>query len=522
MPTHSALSNAFMPKHPNPRLPSLTPNTVVPNELKSALASSRRGLVGMGIVSAIVKLLAREANVTIFNAANARAELGVVYSDSRHSGKTAVCRDMANAHGREWIIPQGCDKGAYLLALTESLLLGHAREIRERFDAMVAHVSSNLQIAFPTNNDSHWRELDADQTFKQHVIGLADALYFNAKTMIDSGTVQVADAAADLHAAGRVVSPVDLRMQRLTRAAAPAPSSGADTTPLARLKRLAAQGGTALMTGPTGTFKTHTGKRLAIETNARLVSLKGAAGLEDRDFWGAITPTPNGPAWVDGPLTRAFRLAREHKTVLLIDELLRFEPLYANVLVGALDTVSSDELTAMGQQPLDSDAVHYCVTLPSGETIATLKRNLTIIATTNVGEDYAQFGELDAALLGRFEVQIEMPEADPSVLKSIYSGIIKHAKLISALLKFERWTRENTGAHGGLLQRPSNPRVSMNLLHETARLHADGVALRAALEAAFDVTLLPYCTPRTSDGALAEDAASVLADEFRTVLRSVS
>src|SRR5690606_19079700 len=86
---------------------------------------------------------------------------------------------------------------------------------------------------------------------------------------------------------------------------------------------------------PTGTFKTETGKQLALTTDARLVTLKGAAGIEDRDFWGSIVPTEHGPKWVDGPLTKAFRSAQKNKTVLLIDELLRFEPLYANVLVGA-------------------------------------------------------------------------------------------------------------------------------------------------------------------------------------------
>ena len=522
------LEIGYRSKKNNDLLPSLTPGSTIPNNLRSTLADpNQQSRIGMGPVGAITKLLSGGAKA--FREDNA---LRVFYIST---GKT---QERRNIHARDvgttrvWSDAAGAT-GPYLIGLADSVIFGNLLpEVRNAHLVLTTRIGE-LGINVPTSDRNDWRTIDGDARARELVMHLNDALYYGIKDAHDQGRITSDGSVPIPDVTGRMLSDRDLGLMPVgkpTQAqpqATPEPtpqptprSKPVELTPLARLERLTNMGGTALLSGPTGTFKTETGKQLALATSARLISLKGAAGLEDRDFWGAIVPTEAGPKWVDGPLTRAFRTARQQKTVLLIDELLRFEPLYANVLVGALDMVNPAELKAMGLEPLE-DGPHYCVTLPSGEVIAAPKRNLTIVATTNLGDDYAQFTELDSALLGRFELQIDMPEADVNVLQTIYRDAIGNTKIVNAVLKFEAWTRRSTGTHGGLLKRATNPRVTLNLLREAGRLKGAGMTVKAALENAFSVTVMPYCAPRDTTGALAEDACAVLRDEFRTVTRAV-
>lgn len=504
---------------PHPRLPSLQPGDPIPDHLRSRHADpDQTSVIGVGPVTAVAALLS--GSVTVWRDGD---DIRVEYVSSSRTNpgiRAAHSRRQPNGN-RAWKDAEG-RTGPYLIGLVESALFDLRVEVRAAYRRLVDHLTQRLNINLPAHDPNDWRAIDTDPTARELILTLTDALYYNLKRDLDTDAIILDDHQDPV--AGRAVAAADLGLKPAAAPAA-APTSrrarrrGVDLTPLARLKRLAANGGTALLTGPTGTFKTETGKRLAIDTGARLVTLKGAAGIEDRDFWGAVVPTEQGPKWIDGPLTRAFRLARRSKVVLLIDELLRFEPLYANVLVGALDTVTPDELKAMGQQPV-GEAAHYCVTLPSGEVIPTPKENLTVVATTNQGDDYEQFGAIDAALLGRFELQIDMTAADPNVLKRIYAEAYGGNEIIPKLLEFEAWTRGNTGVHGGLLKRPTNPRVTINLLREAKRLTDEGLDRATALAAALEVTILPYCAPRDTTGALAEDACAILRDEFKNVTRA--
>jgi MoxR-like ATPase len=516
------LELGFRSKSPNPHLPSITPLEYIPDHLRSIHANrSNASRVGMGPLNALVKLLRGEA-LAWRDGDNLR--ITYVSTSKSQPGKRDVHARSING-ARVWRDADGAT-APYLMGLAEAVVLNRYPEVVNAYDALVAHARSQLGLTLPNQDAGAWSALDQNPTTREHIIRLTDALYYAILRDHEGGTLTSDGSVTIPEVQGRMLSSSDLRMNgaSTTQQAAPQPQptpapTTIDLSPLARLMRLGKHGGTALLSGPTGTFKTETAKRFAVTSGAKLVSLKGAAGLEDRDFWGAIIPTPAGPEWRDGPLTRAFRNAQSAKTVLIIDELLRFEPLYANVLVGALDVVTPTELTAMGFTPLE-EGPHYCVTLPSGEVIPAPKRNLTIVGTTNLGDDYTQFTDLDSALLGRFELQIDMNEADESVLVSIYGSIINKPKLIKALLEFEGWTRNNTGVHGGLLKRATNPRVTINLLRETARLHEEGMPLRDALTSALTVTLMPYCSPRDTSGALAEDACSVLSDEFRKVARA--
>lgn len=503
---------------PNPRLPNIHPGETIPNHLRSQHADTNQtSKIGVGPLNAIVELLSGRATIW--------REGDDIRVDYLSSGKSREVRQSHSRQGnmhRSWKNAEG-RTGPYLLGLIESALLGVRPETQQIYSGLLDHINNTLKISLPVRDDTDWRRINNDQRANELIVHLTDSLYYTLKGAFERGEIDTDDTIPPV--AGRAVPLTDLGLKHVPGAAnAPTTSRRArgkriGLEPLARLVRLATSGGTALLTGPTGTFKTETGKQLALTTKARLVTLKGAAGIEDRDFWGSIVPTEQGPKWVDGPLTRAFRLAQKSKTVLLIDELLRFEPLYANVLVGALDTVNPTELKAMGEEPLGAGA-HFCVTLPSGEVIPAPKENLTIVATTNQGDDYEQFGAIDAALLGRFELQVDMSTADPNILKRIYTEVFGNDSVITKLLDFERWTRGNTGVHGGLLKRPTNPRVTINLLREAKRLIDEGLGQQPALNAAFEVTVMPYCAPRDTTGALAEDACAILRDEFKNVARA--
>ncbi|HRN29432.1 MAG TPA: AAA family ATPase [Terrimesophilobacter sp.] len=503
---------------PNPRLPNIQPGETIPDHLRSQHADANQiSRIGVGPLNAIVELLSGRATVW--------REGNDIRVDYLSSGKN---REVRQAHSRQgnthraWKNAQG-RTGPYLLGLVESALLGTRPETKQIYNGLIDHINNTLKISLPVRHETDWRKINNDQSANELIIHLTDSLYYTLKGAIERNEIATDDTIPSV--AGKAVAHTDLGLKHVPGATS-APTSRRTRgkriglEPLARLTRLSNAGGTALLTGPTGTFKTETGKQLALTTNARLVTLKGAAGIEDRDFWGSIVPTEQGPKWVDGPLTKAFRLAQKSKTVLLIDELLRFEPLYANVLVGALDTVTPTELKAMGEEPLGAGA-HFCVTLPSGEIIPAPKENLTIVATTNQGDDYVQAGGyIDAALLGRFELQVDMSTADESILKRIYNEIFGDADVVTKIIEFEKWTRSNTGVNGGLLQRPTNPRVTINLLREAKRLMDEGLGRQPALNAAFEVTVMPYCAPRDSLGALAEDACAVLKDEFKNVAKA--
>lgn len=524
---HDPFQSSFGRGGANPLLPSLPAGLVIAPAQRSRWADPRRhGKVALSAIHAVTKVLA--GAVTVWREGDGDdvtvAFVSSVPLDATEPERIARSRCLARPSadgGRTWSGARSSSLVPWVLGVVETVLFDTMPDARKAYLELVARVHE-LGITLPTRDGDAWARIDRDLRARRRILRLIDALYHEARRRIAAGTLRVDDDPADRPAS----QPEPPETLGLTAPAAGAAALGLPRrrrghvalTPLARLERLAGSGGTALLSGPTGTFKTETGKQLALAIGARLIGLKGAAGLEDRDFWGAITPTADGPRWVDGPLARAFRSAQRERTVLLIDELLRFEPLYANVLVGALDLVSPAELRAMGHTPF-LDGPHYCVTLPNGETIPAPKRNLTIVATTNLGDDYAQFSELDAALLGRFELQIDIPEADVAILRTIYLGAFAHQPIVDRLLAFEAWTRANTSAHGGLLKRATNPRVTLSLLREASRLAEAGMTQRDALAAAFDVTIVPYCAPRDATGALAEDACAMLVDEFRRVTR---
>ncbi|MFC6662484.1 AAA family ATPase [Deinococcus multiflagellatus] len=274
--------------------------------------------------------------------------------------------------------------------------------------------------------------------------------------------------------------------------------------------------------GPPGTFKTETVKRLVLETGAAVVKMRGAPGIEDRDFIGAITPGVNGPEWVDGPLARAFVLAKSRPTVLQIDEILRYHAEHLQVLVGAMDELSYEDARAVLAPALDQladaerpaflqatlpdpGARYYMLDLPTGEAIFCPKPHLVWALTTNMGEDHLQTAQtLDSALLSRIDLVIDYDRPDVETVMPIYEAVAGDARLAQLGYELEDLTYAIAADAEGLLVRPMDARKTIALLKEARACVEDGLSLRdAVLEAAF-VTAVPHCCPRDARGLIEE------------------
>ena len=293
----------------------------------------------------------------------------------------------------------------------------------------------------------------------------------------------------------------------------------AHTTHRDRLTRLTKRGGVALLVGPPGTFKTETSKQVAVEQGLHLVIAKGSPGVEDRDFIGAVYPTAQGPAWVDGPISRAFVLAAKAPTLLLIDEVLRYLPETLNVLVGALDAVSTAEALAAGipQELLGGGERHYLLPLPNGEHLACPVQNLTWVMTTNLGQDHLQTADrLDGALLSRIDLTLEYREADERTARALYLQVAGDERIADVAFDAELVTRQAMSTPGALPLRALDARKTIALIKEVRTLVDEGEELAVAFMEAFETVALPYCCPRDPHtGALEEAVKEALLGALR-------
>lgn len=296
-----------------------------------------------------------------------------------------------------------------------------------------------------------------------------------------------------------VDSRIDEGLQDFNIAQGLAPRVQEESSPLSRLRRLIRRGGAALLVGPPGTFKTETAKRAAVESGAALVIAKGSPGVEDRDFLGGVYPLAGGDAWVDGPISRAFASAAQKKTVLLIDEALRYLPENLGVLIGAMDTVSAAELMSLGlgQQP---EGRYYVLPLPNGEHLCCPAHQLTWILTTNMGADHHQQADrLDAALLSRLDLELYFDVPKESEVKAIYASV-STPELADLGYRAEVLTRNILKHDARALERPLEARKVIAMLKEAQSIMEEGKDVYAAFHEAFTITALPYCCKRDDRG----------------------
>ena len=266
------------------------------------------------------------------------------------------------------------------------------------------------------------------------------------------------------------------------------------------------------MIGPPGTFKTETAKEVAVAEGMNLIVAKGAPGVEDRDFIGGIYPTEKGPQWIDGPLSRAFVAAQQGKTLLLIDEILRYHPENLNVIIGAMDTVSTAEAVAIGiPASALSGERHYLLNLPNGDILTAPIEQLIWVMTTNIGTDHLQTADrFDAALLSRIDMVLEydFPEEERAV--ALYTSIADDPQLAQIVYQAELVTRASLSEGDSLLIRALEARKCIAFIKEIRALEEEGVDRSSAFMDALESIVIPYCVPRELDGSLSKAGSEML------------
>lgn len=464
---------------------------VIPQERHSAIevAGGLRA-VSWGALEAACQILLGRAQVR-------RDQDSVTLAMIGTQGQPIYSRASRQNSQITWVNP-GRTVRPYALLIAEALLFGIHSELKERWEELVQELAS----VFPTMKigEQALAKASQDETVKGLMYAVVDTLYFTAKVNRDRGEIDepIPVPTSWPH------TPVLLGLkvaQALT-------STGTvSLTPEARLARRAPRGLRALLYGPTGTGKTEMAKRVMLQMGARMVDIKGRPGLEDRDMVGFFAPTEAGPAWVDGAVARAMRLAQGGVRVgLIVDELMRFEPHHRNLFVGLMDDKSAEELRALLGLDLP-DGRYYTLDLPGkSEVLYAPVSHLSVLCTTNIGARYTQSGELDPALKRRFQLLLEVTYPDEADILPVYEKVagVQAARVAYDL---EVATRTMTLADGQLLTDPMNIGVTLNYLSEVGALLACGLSLAVALQEALTATLAPFCCAFGDDGLL--DAAGV-------------
>lgn len=422
------------------------------------------------------------------------------------SSSSSVKRVLV-AQESEWSGVKGAT-GIWLIPLIQAILYPKSfPEIRAAWGS-VLHAFSTNEPLYPEKMAERSKSYRA----KEALFHLVDCLYYGTKEVVED--IILEDA---VHNASCIPwNPISWLFQ----IEAHTPDTIKDS-----LKRLTRRGGAALLVGPPGTFKTERAKQVALEIQADLIIIEGRPGLEDKDFIGQTLPSSELDSegrqtfkFMDGPLLEAVAKGAQGKVVLILDELLRFEPYHLNVIVGFLNTIDQQQGAAMGLEL--AAGRHYFLQTPS-EILTCPIENLTIIATTNMGDDFVQSGQLDAALLGRFKLVLETDRVSRAmVMPVLLSKAGGNDTLAQAAYQLEVKTYDQTQDKGKLLLREANPRQTLQLIEETLALIEDGVPPVAAFEQAVELTWAGYCCERDSSGRLNSESKSFLMDCAREVAKT--
>ncbi|MFC4455245.1 AAA family ATPase [Deinococcus sonorensis] len=441
------------------------------------------------------------------------AQLSVSYpSSSASKAAREVC-----ASGDRWGGDLSSSSATPHLAVVSALLgsphFPHSRNALKRFVTQVEqHTSERWPYTQVLGGLTNAPEV------KQALLGLSDALYFEIKAAGASGAVQdggQVGALPDLPL-GPLIE--DLLGRGAAQAAGPVRGLGLE----ARLRRLMRRGGAALLRGPKGTFKTSTAKRAALAEGAALSVVCGAPGMEDVDLIGGLYPGDTGLVWRDGPVTRAIAAAQDGPSVLLVDEALRFHAEHFNRFVTLLDRYSADEARAMGVPDalLPDEAARYqLLTLPTGDVLAAPAERLTVIFTTNAGDEYIQTSSgFDAAMLSRIDLVIEVLEADLQVLLPLLDQAGGDPRLTTVAVSLMQWTQAELAEPGCLLCSHLDARKALSFLREARENLSYGLDLRGALLDACTHVVLGVICPLDSAGRLDAGACAAVMNELQALI----
>ena len=221
-----------------------------------------------------------------------------------------------------------------------------------------------------------------------------------------------------------------------------------------------------LLVGEAGSGKTHLAfalaRRAKEEEKAALILIQGSPAVEAPDLLGRYIKVGEEIRWVDGPLCKAFRLARKGRVVLIIDELPRIPAREQGILVASLFPITGKKRD------------WYVLNNPlNGEELWCPSTNLWVIATGNVGLGYSHSVISDQALQERFlsfHISTTLSKLEEVLKPLIASKGWDVERLLPSLLKLREVGEELT--QRGELSAPPSLRVLKRAV-ELAQTEAD-------------------------------------------------
>lgn len=176
-----------------------------------------------------------------------------------------------------------------------------------------------------------------------------------------------------------------------------------------------------LIEGDRGSGKTYDAYAFSFYKGIDPIFIGGHSGIESIDLLGYLIPassnietennnsnfntnsyeynnnyeTKNKLVWKDGPLTESIRRAKNSKTILIIDELLRIPNKELNILLSTLTPIKGEYHLRTGRLLKVENGIGI------EEVISCPTENLFVIATTNSGSQFT-VDVIDPALAERF------------------------------------------------------------------------------------------------------------------------
>lgn len=301
--------------------------------IPAALASSPNAVVGLGMVKALTALVSH-LNGVAFEAGSGQQPRWQVWLTSSSS-------PIAHALGGDPARWQVKYRSGYLVAVAGALDalcayrfsshpshgLSEVAAFYLRWQELLAALRAVLSSP-PLYSQQQLLHAAADAPTTQAMMAATDALYAVMQVRKGQGVVaEEAEASGGLTPS--VMDRVWLYTTTTASGAVQAPPPVVTTGLVKTLSRVIRRGRTALLVGPTGAGKTEAVKQAALDVGATLVKIEGHPGLDDKLLFGGVYPNGQGGfAYVEGPLSEAWRYAAEGQQVVLqLDELARMDKL---------------------------------------------------------------------------------------------------------------------------------------------------------------------------------------------------